>query len=74
MIPEHHHSDKNDSFLQWMIDGMLAKGHNMTYSKFRVGGSAVQVPWNSKKYFYKNIEFEMFAFTIGKCQSSQYQI
>ena len=22
---------------------MLAKGHNMTYSKFRVGGSAVQV-------------------------------
>ena len=26
-----------------MIDAMLAKGHNMTYSKFRVGGSAVQV-------------------------------
>lgn len=26
----------------WMIDSMLAKGHNMTYSKFRVGGSAVQ--------------------------------
>ena len=31
------------TFLQWMIDAMLAKGHNMTYSKFRVGGSAVQV-------------------------------
>ena len=31
------------TFLQWMVDAMLAKGHNMTYSKFRVGGSAVQV-------------------------------
>ena len=27
---------------QWMRDALLAKGHNMTYSKFRVGGSAVQ--------------------------------
>jgi len=26
----------------WLVDAMLAKGHNMTYSKFRVGGSAVQ--------------------------------
>lgn len=57
-----------------MIDGMLAKGHNMTYSKFRVGGSAVQVPRNSKKYYYENIEFGMFACNVGKCQSSQYQI
>jgi len=31
-----------DGITTWMIDGMLAKGHNMTYSKFRVGGSAVQ--------------------------------
>ena len=27
---------------------MLAKGHNMTYSKFRVGGSAVQVLLKNK--------------------------
>ena len=36
----------NQFIFQWMIDAMQAKGHNMTYSKFRVGGSAVQV----KKY------------------------
>ena len=33
----------NQCIFQWMIDAMQAKGHNMTYSKFRVGGSAVQV-------------------------------
>ena len=27
-----------------MRDAMLNYGHNMTYSKMRVGGSAVQVP------------------------------
>jgi len=31
-----------DGITTWMIDRMLEKGHNMTYSKFRVGGSAVQ--------------------------------
>ena len=34
-----------------MIDAMLAKGHNMTYSKFRVGGSAVQVIRTKIKVF-----------------------
>ena len=34
-----------------MIDVMLAKGHNMTYSKFRVGGSAVQVIHTKMRVF-----------------------
>ena len=38
----------NKCIFQWMIDAMLAKGHNMTYSKFRVGGSAVQVIHSKK--------------------------
>ena len=36
------HRYKIKTSLQWMRDALLAKGHNMTYSKFRVGGSAVQ--------------------------------
>ena len=37
---------------QWIRDALVARGHNMTYSKFREGGSAVQAifvdPTNGK--------------------------
>ena len=38
-------SDEEDmtSSAQWMVAAQLAKGHNMTNSKLRLGGSAVQV-------------------------------
>merc|ERR1712110_516898 len=38
-----------DGIATWMIDEMLAKGHNMTYSKFRVGGSAVRLSLSTRR-------------------------
>jgi hypothetical protein len=34
---------EHSTLFQWMIDALKGYGHNMTYSKYRVGGAAVQV-------------------------------
>jgi len=31
-----------DGITTWLMDAMVDYGHNITYSKFRVGGAAVQ--------------------------------
>ena len=39
-----------------MIDALKSYGHNMTYSKFRVGGAAVQVSSGWARQLYRSVE------------------
>ena len=44
-----------------MRDAMIGYGHNMTYSKFRYGGSAVQVTEDKSHYLIHSYLLIMFA-------------
>ena len=44
-----------------MRDAMIGYGHNMTYSKFRYGGSAVQVTEDKGRYLIHSYLLIMFA-------------
>ena len=43
-----------------MRDAMIGYGHNMTYSKFRYGGSAVQVTEDKGRYLIHSYLLIMF--------------
>ena len=47
-------------YSQWMRDAMIGYGHNMTYSKFRYGGSAVQVMEDKGLYLLHSYLLFMF--------------